>query len=384
MSLSIGRVGRLVFRAALALTLVALFLGRYTPRERSTSCADQRTAAHPRYLAIPISRCLNPPYVPRILDTQTTVMTPCRVEDAENLEFLGCSPWRDRAGQHQMAALYWGGSGNRPAHAPGPIELIRCTFPAGKVVDRAIADPIPRGPICWAPDRSDRIVFAAGDGRLYRHDFSEGQGGGSKRCEAKSIPLRWKGKRRRNGRPFYQDPCWPDQPELGRRLLVSVVTSDSADTQEQLPKPRLCWVRPDSDVRRIMEIRRAIIPVGVSPDVEERLPSVGRAADGTLVLAYLVRPLSRPRWELRVAPIAVEPSDESPRVLTSETRRLAEECEAVVPAFSPDGRWIFAALLDTPPQVRIQRFRVPSFAGGGESPGEARDSTRLIRSRPQH
>jgi hypothetical protein len=295
MCLFIGRLGRLILWAALVLTSVALVLGRYAPPERDESCADQRTrtAAHPRYLALQLHHCSAPPYVPRILDTQTSEITLYSVQGAGNLDFLGCSPWRDRAGQHHMAALYWGGGANRPLHRAGPMELIRYAFPAGKVVDRAIVDPLPKWPVCWAPDRSDRIVFAAGDGRLYCYDFDQGQAGASARGEAKPIPLRWKGKRRRNGRSLVQDPCWPDQSALGGRLLVSLTTSDSEDRPQRLPNPRLWWVRPDSDVRSIIETSRAIIPDGVSPDVEERLPSVGRSADGTLLLAYLIRPPTR-------------------------------------------------------------------------------------------
>jgi hypothetical protein len=364
MSLSIGRPGRLILWTALLLTFVALLLGRYAPPERQGSYADHRTAAFPRYLAVPVSLCSAPPYVPRIVDTQTSAITRCSVKGAGNLDFLGCSPWRDRAGQHHMAALYRGGGADQPERLPGPIELVRYAFPAGTVVDRAIVDPLPRGSICWAPDRSDRIVFAACDGRLYRYDFSEGDAAGNERGLAQPVRLRWKGKRRRHGRPWFQDPCWPNQPALRGHLLASVMLSDPEGRQQRLPNFRLCWVRPDSDLRNILETRQAIDPDGVSPDTDERLPSVGRAADGTLRLAYLIHAPARARWELWVAPLAVEPSDGNPRVLASERQRLADECAPAVPAFSPDGRWIFAAVHDARSGVRTRRFRVPGSVGG--------------------
>jgi hypothetical protein len=47
----------------------------------------------------------------------------------------------------------------------------------------------------------------------------------------------------------------------------------------------------------------------------------------------------------------------------SDRRRLADECEAIRPIFSTDGRWIFAALYDAESRVCVQHFRTPGFAG---------------------
>jgi hypothetical protein len=303
-----------------------------------------------------------PPYVPRIVDTQTGATSGCSVPGAANLDFLGCSPWRDGNGQHHMAALYLGGGADRPLYPAGPIELRRYTFPGGRVLGRTIIDPLPRWAICWAPDRSDRIVFAAGDGRLYRHDFAEGHAGLGE-CEvAEPPPVRWHGKRRRDGGPWLQDPCWPDDPALGRRMLVAL-RPPQEDREKPLPRLRLWWVRLDSEVRNIIETSRAMIPDDVAPDVEERRPSVGKAHDGTLVVAYLARDPAHPRWDLWVAPIAVEPSGGGPRVLAPRRRRLANECAPALVAFSPDGHWIFAAVHDARSGVRTHRFRVPTFSG---------------------
>jgi hypothetical protein len=289
---------------------------------------------------------------------------------AEDLELLGCSPWRDRSGQHHMAARHGGGVANHPLGLAGPIELVRYTFPEGKVVDRAVIDPVPRGSICWVPDRSDRIVFAAGDGRLYRYDFPHGDECARRPGESGPEPLSWGGADRRNGKPWLLDPCWPDEPTLGGQMLVALVPRDSGDRRKPSPKSQLWWVQTDSAVRNIIAAHRAIIPDGVSPDVEERLPNVGRAADGRLLLAYLFRPPGRYRWELWVAPIACDRAVGPPTVLASDRRRLAGECEAVVPSFSPDGRCIFAALHDARSGVRVQGFGVP---GSGDRSRHGRD-----------
>jgi hypothetical protein len=355
----LGRLGRIVFWAALVVTGAALLLGWNARGDRSLSSAASRTRAYPRYLGIPTAEFSSPPYVPRILDTRTSVLEPCSLPRAEGLELLGCSPWRDRAGQYHIVARAGGGAANEPMSHPGPIELVRYAFPAGKIVDHAVIEPTARGCVCWAPDRSDRIVFCACDGRLYRYDFSAGDDRGRPPRDAQPVPLHWGGEPRRTGPPWLQDPCWPDAPELGGRMLVALVQQDFDYLHSPTPEGKLWWVQPDRAATNIIAARRAIDPDGDSPEFEERLPSVGRTAGGTLLLAYLVRRPGRGQWELWVAPIALEASRGTPTVVAPQRRRLAEACAAIVPAFSPDGRSIFAALQDERTGVRMHRFAVP-------------------------
>jgi hypothetical protein len=148
---------------------------------------------------------------------------------------------------------------------------------------------------------------------------------------------------------------------LGGQMLVALVVWDSGERRTVCPQSRLWWVQLDSAVRNIIAVRRTIVPESASPDAEERLPSVGRAADGTLLLAYLARPRGRVRWELWLAPIGLEASGGPPEVRASDQRRLADGCEAIVPTFSPDGRWVFAALHDAGCGVRMHRFNVPNW-----------------------
>src|SRR5262249_54942828 len=94
------------------------------------------------------------------------------------------------------------------------------------------------------------------------------------------------------------------------------------------------------------------------------LPSVRRAADGTLLLAYLTRPPERTHWEVWVAPIGLDRPDGTPRVLESARRRLGEGAAAIAPAFSPDGRWVFAAMYDEENQTLVRRFAANDGANG--------------------
>ena len=54
------------------------------------------------------------------------------------------------------------------------LGLARCTYPERRILDRVLLDPLPLSKVCWYPDRSDTIIYAAADGRLYRYAFSGG------------------------------------------------------------------------------------------------------------------------------------------------------------------------------------------------------------------
>ena len=97
---------------------------------------------------------------------------------------------------------------------------MRSTFPAGRAAGRLTLDVLPFGLVCWAPDRSDRILFTGGDHRLYLTDFPEGAGTG--REPASPRPLRWRTEPPGVGEFRFRNPCWPGKPALGGRLLVAL------------------------------------------------------------------------------------------------------------------------------------------------------------------
>ena len=215
-----------------------------------------------------------------------------------------------------------------------------------------------------APDRSDLILFAAGDGRLYRYDFPRGDdargdgGRGPSACSggARRVRPTWASSGIRAGR---------DDPALGARILVARVAREAGDASQSPPGQQLWWLELDPDVTAVVAAGRLIVPDGQGSAVarrEERLPAVGRAGDGAPLLAYLARSPEDATWELWVAPIVPAAAGGAPRVLASSGRRLAEGCTAVAPTFSPDGRWIFAASHDARSGLRMRRFEVTAVS----------------------
>src|SRR5262249_29793917 len=141
----LATLSRLVLRTAFSLVLTALLLGRYAPPGRHASRTDIRSAARPRYLAVASDFFPDPPYVPPILDVNASALAVCSLPGANDLELLGCSPWRDAAGQYHMVALSGGAVPDRPLLGSFPVELVRYTFPAGGVLGRAAIEPLPKG-----------------------------------------------------------------------------------------------------------------------------------------------------------------------------------------------------------------------------------------------
>jgi hypothetical protein len=85
-------------------------------------------------------------------------------------------------------------------------------------------------------------------------------------------------------------------------------------------------------------------------EVQEHLPCVGVTRDGVAMLAYLVGPVADGGYELWTVPVAVEEESEGRaardvlRVDASAARCLCTSTVLAPPAFSPDARWLYAAI----------------------------------------
>jgi hypothetical protein len=321
-------------RLAAEIVLVAALLGRPPSEPTAEPVARQWQPAHPRYLGTDGSYLEGfPGKWPVLLDTETGALVPCPVAGMRSVGPMGCSPWRDGGGRYHLAGV------GRDA-AGGGYALVRCTFPGGTVLDRVQSVVMATRQPCWCPDRSDRIVFAGGDRRLHVFDFP-----GPRRSRDPDPPapreVRWQAAKPGLGDVWLRDPCWPSAPALGGRLIVALCCIEDAARRQW--NSQLWWLQLSPDGDAIIGAERAIVPEAPS-DVppQELLPSVGMTRDGTPVLAYMAESLHQGPLELWVRPIAPAAPGRGPRVLGSTGRKLAEGCAPVKPAFSADGRSVYA------------------------------------------
>jgi hypothetical protein len=351
------------------IVVIALLVGRAPPRPAVPQAPRQ--PAPPRYAWLSVKVLAGDSERPRLLDLETGAVTTLAFPGAERLDLLGCSPWRDGAGRFHLAGGWHELAGLRGSGLDPQCGLARCTFPAGQLLNRVWLAIVPVKPPCWSPDRSDRVVFVAGDGRLYVYDFPEGR-----ECRgpdpAPPRPLRWAIEPPGEGTVMVQELCWPVTPALGGRLLVSMHW-DPARGEKRL-RTHLWWLELSRDGESIVGAERAIVAEGggaTRAQIDEWKPGVGVGCDGAPLLAFLAREEGQVDWELWVMPIAPAAAGRGPRVQVALGRRLAEGCApAMAPAFSADARWVYASRADDG-RARLQRFALAGATGpDGEALGQ--------------
>ncbi len=367
MTIHLKMLSRLAVWAMIGLLVAAVFLGRGTAAPEVESLPQVRHAAHPRYQAF--SGYLFPddhPQNTRLLDTETGNVTLLGVTGDEGFDAVSCSPWQDEKGQYHLV-------GRRSApkisdtvgFAGGILGAARCTFPGGEILDRIAFEVIPGSPPCWSPDQSDRVLFAGCDGRLYDLTFPGGEGPRNLETALRPRRIRWRTAMPGKGSLHIQDPCWPSEQALGGRLIVSL--GFRKESARSMSGPHLWWVQLSETGTAIVAAGRLIAPSGDASSAgvargEERCPRVGMTSDGVLMLAYVSLPEGQHPGGLWVAPITFKSRAGNlvPRVEASAVRHVATACLSTPPAFSADGRWIYAAVRDgAAGEVRLKRFAIP-------------------------
>lgn len=343
---------RMMFLGMAGLGLIALLLGRYGSMSPDDPRLGRRSPAYPRYYWMNICKFYQEPQPTYILDAETGAVRTFPLSATEDLDLLGCSPWRDGQGQFHLVGV-WRGSSETP-------HLLRCTLPDGRVLDRVELQPLPSTSPCWSPDASDRILYVAGDGRLYHYWLPETRDRRTPWEAMPPRPLRWEIDPPGDSAVYFQDLCWTSESILGGRLLVALNLRENA--RRAYRGPQLWWLQLSPDGTSIVAAGRLLRPDGddaPSQTIEERLPSVGTARDGTALFAYLTRASGESTWALWVATLMADATSGAPRVpTTGGMRKVAEGCEAVVPVFSADGRWVYATRRNARSESLLERFAV--------------------------
>jgi hypothetical protein len=285
--------------------------------------------------------------------------------DEDQWGLLSVSPWSDAEGKrevvghcHSVAAPFdghpfWG--------------LARLSLPEGKVIDRVKLDLLPSGRLCWLPDHPGQILFAAGDGQLYRCGFGSEEeaaaatGSGSTASSGISgvRQVAWKCPRPGKGTVLVADPVWPIHPRM-RNLLFATLSYSNRPGDRAMKIPfRPWWFLMNTDGTAI-EAAGPLLPdcsrSQTDVDSATHFPNLAVAADGTIMMIYLYRPQGSRNMRLEGATVEIDSASGRPHILADRPPRvLAEECASVPPVFSADGR---AAFVISAKSGQVVQYRV--------------------------
>jgi hypothetical protein len=283
--------------------------------------------------------------------------------EGERWGLLSVSPWCDVEGKAEVVGLCYTPSPTGDGHLFWGIA--RMQLPDLKVIDRLKLDLLPTGRPCWLPGRPGEILFAAGDGNLYRFNFEVGEedrttadvAPGAHSQESKPRPVTWKCAPPGGGMVSLSDPVWSSHPKL-RHLLTAALTFHKRSNQTLEPS-QLWWFIMSQDGMSI-EAAGPLCGRKTGAPLEgrsaEHFPNVAVNRDGSIHLVYLSRPRGQYALRLEAMEIEVDLRTGRPRLKRGcQPRVLAHDCAAVPPVFAADGDSVF---MISGSSGRLARYRV--------------------------
>jgi hypothetical protein len=369
---------RIVLTSMAVITVLAVAVGR-----ASRVPEGERSVERVRFE--PISAHLypeaDPTQGPRMLNLDTGAIERVRLDLKDRLGYGSCSPWRDGRGRTHVVGL-WRSEEFGDEH---PMGLLRVSLPDGEVLNRLSAISMPNSPPCWFPGTSSRILYSGWDGVLYTLSFEDADAqptaGRDPVDLMKPRAVTWRNRPLPGPLPLLTDPHWPTDPRLKGKILASVTLIEPFKAEEDRERSQLWWFQLNDEGTEIVASGRLIRPIPrTTPDpvIEERLPRLATAPDGSLVLAYLIRKAGKLEVTLRMARLTVDEATGVPDVDEAETVDVADGCTTASPAFSTDGTRVYSMPRLTHAPARARAHEVATILARVPQPKDraiARSST---------
>ena len=360
MTFSFGSMIRLLVLLAIGSTLLAIGVSRLVPPQPSRRYLQAVTSHNINdfFLRVPHRRSL-------WMDAESGAISKAPIGEDEILEAASCSPWVDETGQRQVVGLWSNRTFRGPSTLCNAVGLARYTFPGGQLLDQVPSEVFPVGPPCWMPGIRARVVFAGGDGRLYRFAFEpDGPLADSderrKPVDSRPTPLEWACPKPGTGNVLVGDISWPEDPRMQGRMVVSLQLCEATDTQPvRFSEMQIWWLKLNHSATQIIEAgpmfaHKANEPRGQGTGA--RSPVVASLPDGSLGLAYTRETLAGVDWSVHLARVEFTADHRPIAAVESQTRLIATRCRPSPLAFSTDGRWINALTVDSVPDKPAARF----------------------------
>lgn len=362
-------------RLAVLSFLVAVLLGRYVE-----SKPEFRRLGETRLVSIHRNQLIDKSRETRFIDLTTGELTTLLMPKNEILDRVGLAPWSDDQGRTQAVGRWVSTQGQGTRQVSADMGLARVRLPDGLVLDRVPTSVVPSGAPCWMPGTEARVLFAARDGRLYRHFFeSEGPNELDFPIEGKNRQpqlLDWQVPGISANELRFFDVTRPHDGRLAASGLFLATASRQSDDSPaiSLGPAQPWWLRLDRTGTAIIEAEPLIRPgSGLESITHCRYPTLITIANGSLALAYLDRGQNQGDWRFRIAPVELDPVRLVPRPLEESGRILAENCDSSPLGVSPDGHWIYGVILTDGQRHRqvVARFPIEPSDGGPQPSGLA-------------
>ena len=349
--------GALVRGSVVALLMasgVAVGMARLLPR-----ATGYRLWQEPRHAAIN-GTFFSPTYGPtEVFNTETGTVVPFNLPEGETLQWVAFSEWIDDDGQSQVVGRWTARTGDGGASVLQASGVGRYTFPGARPLNRVNLDHAPVSTPCWYPGSTSRVLYAAGDGRLYHYEFKDAGHDGAV-IDDKAQPIAWPGLPPGVIDVIIEDPCWPQSSLFGGRILAAISFITKHGPKAGIQGHQIWWLQLDRAGTTIVDAGRLSIDEpdagdATRRDADERFPRLRASSDGELLLAYQVHRDRRNEGELRVARIGFDPRTEVPVIRHAEACKLLARCAPVPPIFTAAGDGVFALLPSAQGAATLQR-----------------------------
>ncbi|WZO99872.1 hypothetical protein EP7_001486 [Isosphaeraceae bacterium EP7] len=269
----------------------------------------------------------------RLVDAENGSIRRLETGRDDRIEHLSVSPWTDAESHQQAVGRWFHREGDSTQLVPQGIGLARVELPSGRLLDRIETRMAPVAPPCWSPGLEARVIFAAGDGRLYRYAFEKADSPYSTSDE-KPVALTWRCKVPGEGDVYLAEPTRPTHPQWKGKLLVSLNTQIMTDGLPKMSVGQIWWLKLNDAETEI--VAAGLVTGANEKNQLERCPTVVGSPSNP-ALAYVSPGQNGRRWQLRVAPVEFLGEEGAPVARTARSVVLATDCAPAPPAVSSDG-----------------------------------------------
>jgi hypothetical protein len=209
------------------------------------------------------------------------------------------------------------------------------------------------------PGQPRTILYAAGDGRLYRCRLTPEEREpairrppvyASGRADP-SDPVTWEVTPPGSAEPVVGDPVWPAETRLRRWVFATLMVLERGHDGSVYAPPQLWWLEMSDDAMSIVAAGRLIEPTEGDAGpvrIEERLPYVAVDPQGDTRLVYLERRHRGAEWRLRSVLLEFDSRTGQPRAATGRRSPAPESGPALQLSpllLSSDGATVYGVSL---------------------------------------